>query len=360
MGLSTLHKRTQREVNKVDAGIKVWSEGSLAQVSRELIVKSCASCGQLFKVLPRRSDEVLLCRRCQVIKKRCSCGYTWYEERYPGKISACVKCGEVYQANQRSKVTGFSFNSRRRLMRILAQLKKSVLPCFVTLTYPDTWEGHSDPEAWKVTLKRFEARFRREYPGASYIWRQEVIDRKSGERIGQLSPHFHLLIFGVSYAKLRSWVPVTWYEVVATGDDHHLEAGTQVSRVKSRRGLMSYASKAVGRVMSGELAKMVQAEGGSAGRWWGIVLRDNFIAWVSEVKEYALSELQAMLALRSFRKKAKIRSRDYSSLFAFIDGAWLLLNLPRLVVPVVVKDRYRVTGRPYVMPFYQFMGCAYG
>lgn len=240
-------------------------------------------------------------------------------------------------------------------MRYLAQVKKTILPVFVTLTFPDSWEGHDNPEEWKVTLKRFEARFRRAYPNGAYIWRQEVIDRKSGARLGELSPHYHLLVFGVPYAILRRWVYRAWYEAVGTGDTKHLEAGVQVSKIKTRKGIMRYASKTVGKVMVGELGKLTQIEGGSSGRWWGISIRDNFDTFLSGVKEYILSELEAVRALRLFRRLAKLRGRDYPSLYTFIDGAWLLLNLPKMVLPVMESGSYRVSGRAYTMRMSEYI-----
>lgn len=357
MGLSSLHKRTQL----IQASAEIYESGSLATVRREQEQKECLKCGRPFKALVRRSPDKHVCRSCETVKKTCKeCGAVWLGVRWPkdsegnAKLEGCPKCGVVYDGNKRQAVTRFSANSRRRLMRKLATVKTGELPSFLTLTFPDSWSYHDDPGEWKRVLKRFEARFRRHFETGAYIWRLEVVPRKSGERIGQLSPHFHLLVFGVSYAALREFVPVAWYEAVGTGDEKHLRAGTQVARVRSRRGVMSYASKAVGRVMGAEMGKTIQAQAGRVGRWWGVAMRDNFDAVVSAVKALDLTEQEAVRLLRAFRRLSHVPGRDYPSLTTFIDGALLLLLLPRLAVPDPGRGFYRATRRPYEVAFMEW------
>jgi hypothetical protein len=362
MGLSTLHisRFSGSDRDREQAAVLICGDGSLSKVRREHVKKECLSCGKTFYVLSRRAHLVHVCESCKVVTKTCECGHQWHEKRWPKddegnpKMCFCPSCGLEYRGNKRQAVTRFSEGSRRRLMQTLAQLKKDVLPCFVTLTYPDSWEGHKEPDEWRKSLKRFEERFRRAYPEGSYIWRREVVDRKSGERLGELSPHYHLLVFGVEYNRLRAFVAQNWYEAVGTGDPKHLAAGTQVAKVHSRRGIMSYASKAVGSVMSAELGKMCQAQGVSAGRWWGCVLIENFERWLSDVTEYILEEVEAVRLVRAFRRLAKMFSRDYPSVTAFIDGAWLSANFGRIAVPVEGVRSYRATGRRYDMPFVEW------
>ena len=92
-------------------------------------------------------------------------------------------------------------------MRSLAKLHKDVRPVFVTLTYPDSYDHYDDPDRWKRDLQAFEHRFKRAFPDGCYFWRLEVVDRKSGEHVGVLFPHYHLLVFGVEYNRLRAFVP---------------------------------------------------------------------------------------------------------------------------------------------------------
>jgi hypothetical protein len=371
MGLSSLHisRWSGPDRDRSRAAVLICEDGSLAKVRREHVSKVCVSCGAEFYTLARREHLTSVCASCKQVLKVCECGREWYDKRYPkdeegrSKPVYCPSCGLEYEGDKRSVVSRFSEASRRRLMQTLAQLKKGIQPCFVTLTYPDSWDGHNSPDEWKKSLKRFEERFRRAFPGACYIWRREVVDRKSGERFGELSPHYHLLVFGVEYNRLRAFVPGQWYEAVGTKDPKHLAAGTQVAKVISRRGIMSYASKAVGVTMSSEMGKQVQAavledaEGPvSLGRWWGCVLVENFESLLSEVVEYILEETEAVRVVRAFRRLAQLRSRDYPSLLAFIDGAWLKKNLARLAVPDEGMRCYRASGRRYDVSFSVFMG----
>lgn len=174
-----------------------------------------------------------------------------------------LKGGRV-QADQRKRggtrgaVAGFSAGSRRRLMRVLASINQAAvphMPLFLTLTYPATWDA--DPKRWKRDLEVFGKRLRRYFPTLAYIWRLEFQERGA--------PHFHLLCFGVRhipYLLVARW----WYEVVGSNDAAHLKAGTEVRRVRSWRGVMSYAAKYMSKVAAAsvELPEHV-------GRWWGVV-----------------------------------------------------------------------------------------
>lgn len=291
--------------------------------------------------------------------KECgSCGHNWRAERYPkdehGRVvDYCPNCGVRYTHAKRGGIRIFSQASRRRLMRELAQLRRDKLPAFVTLTYPDSYMHHTEPAEWKRDLRAFEHRFRRQFPGGSFVWRLEVVDRKSGSRLGQLSPHYHLLVFGVNYPELRSWVPGAWFEAVGTGDEHHLRAGTRVERVNSSRGVMSYASKAMGYTMSAELGKTCQAMGVNVGRWWGIVCRDIFEAFKSVLEVFEVGEDAAVRLIRYFRRMIKAYSRDYPSLTALIDGQWFKGVLPKLAYPVECPVVYKSTGRRAEVPFWR-------
>lgn len=326
LGLSTSHNRSQ-ELNYrvISAKVSYYGEGNLATVTRELIEKPCVECGGLFKVA------------------RWKAGYT----------HLCSVCRGVVSGGKRGEVVEFSWNSRKRLMRMLATLRKDVRPVFVTLTFSDAYQEYDNPDDWKRCLRAFEHRFRRAFPGGSFVWRLEVIDRKSGEYIGTPFPHFHMLVFGVSCRELRSFVPGAWYEVVGTGDEKHLRAGTQVAQVYSRRGIMAYASKTVGNI-SGELGKDVQTLSQRVGRWWGVVVRENFTNFMAELKELILEDGESVRLLRVFRRLSRAFSRDYRSLTVFIDGDFLASVVPKICAPVMVFKSYRCTGRRIDEPFYLY------
>lgn len=320
-GLSPNHIRSQEPVF-IPAGISWYVTGGLAKVTREQVEKVCPSCGATFRVLKRRASYIHLCSRCRGVVRE------W-------------KRGDIHQ---------FSVGSRRRLMRLLATVDRDIRPCLVTLTYPDSYEEYDNPDAWKRDLRAFEHRVRRAFPGGSFIWRMELVERKSGVDIGKVKPHFHLLVFGCAFQALRKFVPTAWYECVGTGDIHHLNAGTQVSQVHSRRGMFRYASKTVANI-PGELGKDSQAQGEGVGRWWGLCVRKAFEVVQSAVHVVELVEQQAVRVVRAFRRLSHGIGRDLPSLTAFIDGGWLTQHLGALAEPVISKNSY-ISGRRYDTPFW--------
>jgi hypothetical protein len=176
----------------------------------------------------------------------------------------------------RGKVTAFSHASRRRLLQTLAGIDRSneALPLFVGLTYPGAaWSPN--PADWHTHLEAFYKRLCRRYPGCriSIIWRMEP--QKRG------APHFHLLIFGVPYLPY-TWVGAVWSAIVG-GDAVHAARCSSVQKVKSWRGVMSYASKYMGKA-SGGGAVFTDTDGQAlmeVGRHWGVKGRQHLpVTWV--------------------------------------------------------------------------------
>jgi hypothetical protein len=156
---------------------------------------------------------------------------------------------------RRGDVVGFSRKSRKRLFDLLAQIPdKAYSPgvLFVSLTYPN--EFPSEPEIYKPHLEAFIKRFYRKIGKETpVLWRLEFQERGA--------PHFHLLIFGCRRLDI-AWLSRTWYEVVDSGDEKHLAAGTNVMFVKDLRAILRYVSKYVAKESPGHNAK--------GGRVWGI------------------------------------------------------------------------------------------
>jgi hypothetical protein len=179
----------------------------------------------------------------------------------------------------RQQVTDFSKHSRKRLLRLLATIDKSAsLPLFVTLTYPAIFPTARES---KKHLDNFLKRLARAYPTVSAIWRLEMQSRGA--------PHYHLLVWGVGFIPFER-VARWWYDVVNSGDGKHLLAGTQVKRVRSWRGVWSYASK--------YMAKPLDTPEGDTwfkpGRFWGIHNRaclptvEPIIATISQTTYYTM------------------------------------------------------------------------
>lgn len=222
----------------------------------------------------------------------------------------------------RGIITGFSAASRKRLIELMASINRTRvrhMPLFVTLTYPGTWVD--DPKAWKKHLDTWLKALERKYHGTSAVWKLEFQSRGA--------PHFHVLLFGIPWLN-NQWLSRTWFRIVGSGDVRHLQAGTQVKRVKSWRGVMSYASKYLAKKTIEGLALMV-------GRYWGVFHRERLpfdLVQITMTHEQYLS-MRRLLERWTFtstnaiadnkKKRRKWRSRrmggEYMGFTIFADTA---------------------------------------
>lgn len=227
----------------------------------------------------------------------------------------------------RGIITEFSRQSRRRLQQMVGKTKKTVLPVFVTMTYPDNFPG--DPARWKRDLRVFAERFKRAFPKGGYIWRLELIERKSGLSAGKVAPHYHLLVWNVPHGRLLEWVGVNWYNTVGSGDEKHLRAGTRVEELRSWRGAACYVSKYMAKTSVSELSK---AYPGGVGRWWGVVRAEN-LPFVQAIM-CPLTESEAITLIRYMRKFARMRGKCFYSLSCFVDAEFWWLRLIDIIYPL--------------------------
>lgn len=195
---------------------------------------------------------------------------------------------------ERGEIKVFSKASRRRVLQLVGTLKRTEISIFVTTTYPDNFERN--PKKVKKHLDNFFKRLLRKFPDAIILWRLEPKKRKSGNNIGEIAPHFHLLVWNVDYKKLREWIPQNWYEVVGSGDEKHLAAGTRVERVRSSRGVLFYTSKYICKSDSYVMAGW--------GRYWGVVNRDMLKTIQGKQTVTEIDDATAKTILRYMRRKA--------------------------------------------------------
>lgn len=162
--------------------------------------------------------------------------------------------GRVGKRGVRRAISGFSAKSRRRLQQTCAEIQRDELPVFITLTYPG--EFPTDSRIWKRHLDTIGKALVRQ--GYGFIWKLEP--QKRG------APHFHLLAYGPvrGLHSFRMWLSEAWYRVVGSGDIRHFRAGTQVSRIRSMRGVRAYAAKYMSKTIDG-------AGWDAPGRFWGVV-----------------------------------------------------------------------------------------
>lgn len=161
----------------------------------------------------------------------------------------------------RGAVLTYSARSSRRAFKTFASIDRRAVtaaPLFMTLTYPSDYPG--DPKILKAHLFAFWKRLTRKYPWVSAFWRVELQQRGA--------PHYHLLIFGLSFLRWQ-WVAQNWAEVVGSGSSDHLNAGTEI------RASLSWNT--AGRYVAKYIAKVDEdAPAVNVGRHWGILGRRNF------------------------------------------------------------------------------------
>ena len=180
------------------------------------------------------------------------------------KTSKGVRC-EAVGGGIRGQIKGFSKPSAKRMRDVINSVRLNApLPVFVTLTYPDDFPSITRA---KRDFSTYGKRFRREFPNGGIIWKKEFQQRGAA--------HFHMLVYGVSEAELRAWVPQAWYEIVGSNDIKHLlwhegklGHGNKpcVEQVRTLRGVRRYTSK--------YMTKEVEHIEG-VGRYWGIVGGEN-------------------------------------------------------------------------------------
>lgn len=218
---------------------------------------------------------------------------------YPGG----VKVNGRYQSRsgaagggggRRGVVSGKSRQSRRRQLEMLMKIRPATETYFVTLTNPDdvldrcgSVQGVYDD--FNRNLDTLERRFYREFPGASLMWAKEEKPRLSGEHVGQIFPHAHMLAFNVypdllpmdddllpgdenktdNALRLQRWFKDNWADIVASNDENHRRRGADVQDINSRKKafgyITKYMGKSVGAVYDRETGEVIKT-----GRMWGM------------------------------------------------------------------------------------------
>lgn len=166
-------------------------------------------------------------------------------------------------------ITGFSKKSRKRMIEFMAK-QHDIPDLFVTLTWSDD-VASLDPEIFRKHFEAFRRRLERAYVGIRAIWKLEIEARKSGDRHGELLPHYHLLVWlpkdspetlkialSDDFGQLwRGW----WHEIVGSNHAEHLRRrGCEVQRIKSRKHAYHYVAKYAAKTYNFGL---------SLGRVWG-------------------------------------------------------------------------------------------
>ncbi len=182
---------------------------------------------------------------------------------------------------KRGKTMNMSPRSRRGIMNLVSTLIRSIIPLFVTLTYPINFPSPRDS---KRHLDNFIKRLKRKYPDMGYLWKLEMQLRGA--------PHYHLFLWGVDEEGAYIFMLKAWFEVVKSGDPWHLVNGLKAERIRSYNGVRSYVSKYIAKK-----DETIVPEG--MGRTWGYGGKIP----ISDKEEYAITPQQAAIVLRYLSRR---------------------------------------------------------
>jgi hypothetical protein len=149
----------------------------------------------------------------------------------------------------RQKVAGFSEGSKRRMLFTFRNVVG--LRVLLTLTYPGEFstDGREVKRHWD-NMRRWLAR-----RGISGAWFMEFQERGA--------PHFHVFLTG---EVPKEEVAAAWYQIVGSGDDRHLRAGTRIEALRELHAAGAYAAK----YLRKQEQKEVPEGFSDVGRFWGL------------------------------------------------------------------------------------------
>lgn len=228
--------------------------------------------------------------------------------------------------SRRGAITRFTSRSRSRMMRKTGMLRGLKNPYFVTLTYPGYFE-HS-PERVKEHLQAIKKRLKRRFPDLAMIWRMELKTRQTGASAGEIVPHFHFLLWGMSIFEtdMLKAMKQLWFEVALSFKDHppvimptlddkgtpdldamtqeqrdFYEHGVDVEQLFNFRHTLSYVSKYAAKEEDDETATYWGRRWGVSGR---VDLSPSFTVKLTTKEHYALR--------RGVRKALEKRGSAYA------------------------------------------------
>jgi len=153
------------------------------------------------------------------------------------------------EASKRGEIKQFSRKSVQRLKILSRNIFD--LTSMITVTYPNKFS--SNGRVIKRHLFNLKRWLRRHGLNRG-LWILEF--QKRG------APHFHIIVNGFIDKKKLS---EAWYKIVGSGDKKHLRAGTNVGRIRLKRGLANYISAYASKAYQ----KQVPENYSDVGRFWG-------------------------------------------------------------------------------------------
>jgi len=167
--------------------------------------------------------------------------------------------------HKRKGIGGFSPQSRLRMLKWSATVDWGKIPkaLFVTLSYPDEFATATRTERsahLDALIKRLDRHFKTQ-EGVIYRW--EWKPRLTGEFVGRVSPHLHLLLLNKRYLlwyDLMAW----WMEIIGEKTYANVDVRKANKRDMAARYMTKYLSK------MGELGVLgIDTYAAVDGKHWG-------------------------------------------------------------------------------------------
>jgi hypothetical protein len=181
-------------------------------------------------------------------------------------FSIRVREKNFYSANPIEKGTAnkreiyeFSLRSRRNAKYMLESASRGMTTA-ITLTYPIEVKSVMDARRLNRDRDVFIKAYKREYGDkVRYVWMKEL--QANG------NPHYHLMTDCQADVKDQEWfIRNAWYEIVGSDLIKHFYNGVYCDKIRSQAGYASYLTKYLSKM---DAQKVIPAEIGKIGRFWG-------------------------------------------------------------------------------------------
>jgi len=215
-------------------------------------------------------------------------------------------------------IGGYSRESRNRFIKLLLAIdyEKMGVPLYYTITYPNEWSG--DPRQWKKDLDHLSHRLKRAFPDYCGTWRLEP--QKRG------APHFCGFLWGCDYLESyegKKWFSRQWFEVVGSGDEKHLLAGTGIMRELKVMDRVFYMAKYQNKKEKGGDRQEFDY---AVGRYWGCFNRKKLAIKVEEFEIDRALFFRVRRVLRKCLQRRIGKNRFIEDVKGKQNGLWMKMS----------------------------------
>ena len=205
-------------------------------------------------------------------------GYIEYKNEKP--IKGWLRKGSTnIQRKERSRISSFSAQSRKRLHRECLKVRFQENMYFVTLTFQNSAVDMEDKNIiWKDDLHTLRLRLVRSLPKLSALWKLEFT------KLGY--PHYHLLTHcpDLCGTELRNIIRAEWLKITGSGSRGRYRHAVKVDAIGNLRAITRYMSKYISKDACESKIKYV-------GRYWGYFNKKCFPRGELQKREFTQPQL---------------------------------------------------------------------